>query len=201
MYAKLSKCSFGQAKLEYLSHFVSAQGVSVDPTKIQAVLNWPKPKTIAVVRGFLVLTGYYQRFVKGYAQITSPLTDLLKKDGFDWGEAADLPFERLKRALTEVYVLALPDFSKAFAVETDASGLAVGVILSQNRHPIAYFSKKLPPRLQSASAYSREMYAITAAVRRWHPYLLGRPFTIFTDHKSPKQLLTQTNRHQSSKLG
>ncbi|KAH9666617.1 hypothetical protein KPL70_020713 [Citrus sinensis] len=192
LYAKLSKCNFGQAKLEYLSHFVSAQGVSVDPTKIQAVLNWPKPKTIAAVRGFLGLTGYYRRFVKGYAQITSPLTDLLKKDGFNWGEAADLAFERLKCALTEVPILALPDFSKVFAVETDASGLAVGAILSQNRHPIAYFSKKLPPRLQSASAYSREMYAITAAVRRWQPYLLGRPFTIFTDHKSLKQLLTQT---------
>ena len=141
------------------------------------------------MRGFLGLIGYYQRFVKGYAQITSPLTDLLKKDGFDWGEAVDLAFEHLKRALTEVHVLALLDFSKAFAMETDASGLTVGVILSQNRHPIAYFNKKLPPRLQYAYAYSREMYAITATVRRWHLYLLGGPFTIFTDHKSLKQLL------------
>ena len=89
---------------------------------------------------------------------------MLKKGGFDWGEAVDLAFERLKRALTEVLVLALPDFSKAFTMETDASGLAVGAILSQNRHPIAYFSKKLPPRFQSAPAYGREIYAITATV-------------------------------------
>lgn len=90
------------------------------------------------------------------------------------------------------HVPALPDFSKNFLIQTDASGLGVGVILSQNGHPIAYFSKQMSLRLQQASTYVREMYAITEAVKRWRQYLLGRPFQIQTDHQSLRSLLSQT---------
>ncbi|XP_019184048.1 PREDICTED: uncharacterized protein LOC109178953 [Ipomoea nil] len=141
----------------------------VDPAKIKAVVDWPVPKSVQEVRGFFGLTGYYRQFVRGYASNVGPLTELLKKGGFSWGLAADESFQRLKEAMTKTPVLYLPNFERPFRVETDASGCAMGAILTQDKYPIAYFSKKLPPHYKKASAYCWEMYAITAAVRRWRP--------------------------------
>ena len=93
--------------------------------------------------------------------------------------------------MTNRLVLALPDFSLAFELTTDASSMAVGAVLSQKEHPIAFFSKKLVPSMQSASTYIRELYVITEAVKKWWHYLLGRKFTIYTDQRSIKHLLSQ----------
>ncbi|GKF87745.1 ty3-gypsy retrotransposon protein, partial [Tanacetum coccineum] len=176
----------------FLGHIISAQGVATDPEKIEAVLGWPIPTNIRQLRGFLRLTGYYRKFVQNYAAIASPLTELLKKDNFKWGTEQSQAFKKLQKAMTTLPVLAIPDFDQPFTVETDASGLAMGAILSQNRHPIAFFSSKFSSRLQSSSTYVREMHAITVAVAKWRHYLLGRQFLIVTDHKSLKDLLTQT---------
>ena len=97
----------------------------------------------------------------------------------------------MKQALSEAPVLALPDFQVPFTVETDAFGVGMGAILSQRGHPIAYFSKPFPPKLHHASTYVRELFAVTTAVRKWRQYLLGHRFTIITDHRSLKELLTQ----------
>jgi len=95
------------------------------------------------LRGFLSLTGYYRRFIKGYASIAAPLTELLKKDVFLWDKTTEEPFQKLKRAITEEPVLALPNFEVPFDIETHSIG--IGAVLSQGKHPIAYFSKKISP--------------------------------------------------------
>lgn len=161
LFAKLSKCSFGLTKIDYLGHTISGHGVEMDNSKVQSVLDWPVPTSIKQLRGFLGLTGYYRRFIKNYAAIASPLTALLKNDSFTWDSQATMAFNALKQAITQAPVLALSDFSQVFILETDASGSGVGAILSQARHPIAYFSKKLSPRQQKQSAFVRELYAIT----------------------------------------
>ncbi|OIT35255.1 putative mitochondrial protein, partial [Nicotiana attenuata] len=128
---KRSKCQFGQSSISYLGHILSSDGLQVDPEKIAAIICWPYPSSVKDVRGFLGLTGYYRSFVKGYAQLASPLTDLLKKDSFLWSDMASAAFLKLKKALSSVPVLSLPDFSKVFTVETDASSIGIGAVLSQ----------------------------------------------------------------------
>lgn len=104
--------------------------------------------------------------------MSSPFTDLLKKDSFVWSDLASAAFLKLKKALISIPVLSLPDFSKVFTVETAASGTGIGTVLSQKGHPIAFFSQKLSSRMQAASIYNREMFAITQAIQKWRQYLL-----------------------------
>ncbi|CAH9069028.1 unnamed protein product [Cuscuta europaea] len=131
LYAKLSKCCFGKKQMEYLGHTVSAEGIAMETSKVQAVLDWPVPDNLKQLRGFLGLTVYYRRFIKGYASLAGPLTELLKKDIFAWNEAATRAFELLKRAITSAPILRLPNFSLPFTLETDASGSGIGAVLSQ----------------------------------------------------------------------
>jgi hypothetical protein len=190
-FLKLTKCQFAQQSLSYLGHIVSAQGVGPDPEKIVAMTQWPSPTNLKKLRGFLGLTGVYRKFIKNYASIASPLTELLKKDAFVWLEQVQRAFEALKQAIVEAPVLALPNFNEVFMLNTDASGIGMGAVLSQNGHPICYFSKKFCPKLLNASTYVRGLCAITAAVKKWRSYLLGRKFIIHTDQRSHLELMTQ----------
>jgi len=165
------------------------QGVSPDPEKIQAIMDWPKPRSLTTLRGFLGLTGFFHRFVRHYTLLAAPLTDLRRSITFTWSAAADSAFTELKSKITSVSVLTLPDFSKDFVIETDASAMAIGDVLSQASHPPAFFSKKMCPKMQAASTYVREMYVITEAIKKWRQYLIGRKFLIYTDQKSLKNLL------------
>ncbi|MCI12752.1 hypothetical protein A2U01_0033859, partial [Trifolium medium] len=106
LYAKLSKCSFGAKEVDYLGHKVSSRGVSMESTKVQAVLEWPTPSNIKQLRGFLGLTGYYRRFINSYVHMAAPLTDLLKKDNFVWNSEAEKTLGKLKQAMTIAPVLA-----------------------------------------------------------------------------------------------
>ena len=153
--AKRTKCYFAQAKVEYLGLVISAEGVSTDPDKIKAVQNWPQPQNVTQLRGFLGLTGYYRRFVKGYGVICKPLTNLLKKNQFRWTTEATEAFQTLKKNMISLPVLALPNFSKKFIVKTDALGVGIGAVLLQGGHPLAFFSKALSVKHQAMSVYEK----------------------------------------------
>lgn len=191
LYVKKSKCTFAAQKVDYLGHVISKQGVEMDQTKIEAICNWPIPKNIKELRGFLGLTGYYRRFIKGYGILSKPLTELLKKNNFKWDLISTTAFEELKRMMTTRTLLALPDFAAEFTVETDACEEGVGAVLMQQGKPVAYMSKALSEKHRLMSIYEKEMLAIVLSLQKWRPYLLGRHFKIRTDHQSLKFLLQQ----------
>ncbi|MDO5305520.1 MAG: RNase H-like domain-containing protein, partial [bacterium] len=143
------------------------------------------------VKRILGLTGYYRRFIKNYAHLTAPLTNLLKKNSFQWNDEIRRCFEMLKQIMSTTPVLATPDFSKSFVVECDASGYGIGVVLMQEGHPIAFESRKLNRREFLQSTYNKEMLAIMHALTKWRQYLLGSKFMIRTDHNSLQHLLRQ----------
>ncbi|CAL1371586.1 unnamed protein product [Linum trigynum] len=201
LYAKLSKCSFGQPQVEYLGHVIGEAGVSTEPNKIAAMLNWPPPTSVKALRGFLGLTGYYRKFIRHYGIISRPLTDLLKKNSFTWTAEAQSAFLALKTAMSEAPVLALPNFAVPFTLETDACGTGAGAVLSQQGRPIAYFSKSFGVRNQGRSTYEKEFLAVLMAVDQWRHYLEGRPFTILTDHESLKFLFQQKIHTEIQKKG
>ncbi|CAA0828550.1 Uncharacterized mitochondrial protein AtMg00860 [Striga hermonthica] len=191
LYAKESKCSFGQTKVEYLGYIITKEGVSTDPSKVESMVKWPIPKTLKKLRGFLGLTGYYRKFVKNYGLVSKPLTNLLRKDGFKWSQEAEEAFHHLKQSMSTTPVLALPDFTLPFEIETDASGVGVGAVLMQKGRPIAYMSKALCARNQCLSIYEKEFLAVLMAIQRWRHYLQGHKFIIKTDQQALKHLLDQ----------
>lgn len=155
-----------------MGHIISAQGVATDPSKVQAVADWPVPNNVESLWGFLGLSGYYRKFIKNYGIMSRTLSDLLKKNvAFVWTPQHQQCFNSLKQALMIAPVLALPDFSKSFTVETDASATGIGVVSMLDHHPIAYLSKALGVKAQALSTYEKECLALIMAVNKWKSYL------------------------------
>lgn len=136
---KLSKCSFAQNRVSYLGRIVSAEGVAVDPAKIQVIAQWLTPTCVKELRSFLGLAGYYRKSIRHFGIICQPLHALLRKGAlFLWMEDHSTAFQTLKQALMSATVLALPDFSTQFTIESDDSSSGVGVVLVQKGHPWPY---------------------------------------------------------------
>ncbi|GJX02508.1 transposon ty3-I gag-pol polyprotein [Tanacetum coccineum] len=133
----------------------------------------------------------FGRFIRGYATTATPLTNLLRKGEFKWGEPEPKAFEDLKLQISTTPVLSLPDFEKIFIIETDSADEDIEAVLLQEGHPICYFSRRLGPRMKATVTYEKELFAIVEAVFKWRHYLLGRRFVIRTDHKSLKELMQQ----------
>jgi hypothetical protein len=169
------------------------------------VLDWPFPRSVRAVRSFLGLVGYYCCFIKNYGAIASPLTALLKMDGFKWSAEAEATFSVLQCMLTTASILQLRDFDRNFVVECDASETGLGAVLHQGGGPVASFTRQLAPQHAKIVAYESELIRLVQVVHHWHPYLWGRAFIIKTDHFSLKFLLdkclTTIPQHQwASKL-
>ncbi|WMV13510.1 hypothetical protein MTR67_006895 [Solanum verrucosum] len=192
LYAKLSKCEFWLDEVTFLGHVVSIEGVKVDPSKIQAVVDWRPPKSPTEVRSFLGLAGYYRRFVKDFSIIASPLTKLLQKEvKFIWDDKCQESFETLKSLLTQAPILTLPIEGKEYVVYSDVSHNGLRCVLMQEGKVISYASRKLKPHELNYPTHDLELAAVVFALKIWRHYLYGEKCHIFTDHKSLKYLGTQ----------
>nr|GFB53814.1 retrotransposon protein, putative, Ty3-gypsy subclass [Tanacetum cinerariifolium] len=135
----------------FLGHIVSAEGITMDPAKVEAITKWPRPTSVTEVRCFLGLTGYYRRFVEGFSRLALPLTKLIRKgEKFVWNEEREKRFEELKQRLVSAPVLTLPSGSGEFQIYSDASKKGLGCVLMQHGKVIAYASRQLKP-------YEREL--------------------------------------------
>jgi len=183
LYVKREKCEFAKAEIMFLGHLIGEGQVKMDPRKIQAIVEWTTPKSVPELRSFLGLANYYRRFIKGYSKKTTPLSDLLKKNRrWDWTVDCQQAFEKLKTAVVSAPVLGLPNFEKPFEVHTDASDRAIGGVLVQEGHPIAFESRKLSDVEQNYSTHEKEMMAVVHCLGIWRVYLLALKFVVKTDN-------------------
>jgi hypothetical protein len=194
LYAKFSKCEFWLDSVKLLGHTISKEGISVDPSKVQEVMDWKPPKSVHQIRSFLGLAGYYRRFIPDFSRIAKPLTELLKKGvKFVWSEECDQAFHTLRKHLTSAHVLTQPDMSKPFEVFCDASGTSLGCVLMQENRVIAYASRALRPHEKNYPTHDLELAAVVHALKLWRHYLMGNHCNIYTDHKSLKYIFTQSD--------
>ncbi|KAL5753956.1 hypothetical protein ACOSP7_022176 [Xanthoceras sorbifolium] len=164
----------------------------MDETKIKAICEWDPPTKVPELRSFLGLVNYYRRFIKGYSARAAPLTDLLKKNkAWEWSSECQEAFEGLKKAVTEEPVLSLPDYSKPYEVQTDASDFSIGGVLMQDGHPIAFESRKLNDTERRYTVQEKEMTAVVHCLCTWRHYLLGSHFIIRTDNVATSYFQTQ----------
>lgn len=189
-----AKCQLLSRETEFLGHIVSGNGIATNPAKVSAVQGWPVPANVNELRSFLGLASYYRRFVQGFATIASPLHRLTDQGRqFEWDDACSAAFNELKAALTQAPVLAYPDVQQPFIVDTDASNVGVGAVLSQGgegeERAVAYFSRALSRAEKNYCVTRRELLAVVLAVRHFRPYLHGNRFLLRTDHASLTWLL------------
>jgi len=192
---KGSKCHIGMSSVSYLGHTFSAHGMSPDLEKTKVVSQWPTPVNAKAVRQFLGLASYYRRYIKNFASIAAPLHHLTQKNTpFSWTQTCEYAFSTLKQCLLQSPVLIYPKFSpdaEPFVLQTDASAMGLGAVLEQGRHVIAYASRALTKPEKSYSVIQQECLAIVYALKQFRHYLLGRPFTLQTDHAPLKWLANQ----------
>lgn len=195
---KRKKCVFGVDSAAYLGHVVSKDGVSMDPSKVQAILDWPEPKNVTELRSFLGLVGYYRKFLVNFGEVTAPLVELTRKDTrWVWDASRQVAFAALRELITTAPTLLIPDTTagKTFVIHIDASDYAVGAVLLQDQgrglQPCAYFSKKLDAAQRNYSVGDKEMLAMKLALLEYKIYVEGLPTVMCTDHRNNIDLLTR----------
>lgn len=196
LYAKLEKCDLVRRSVEFLGHQLGEEGLGREKGKTEEIEKWPPPKNKTEVRQFLGLAGYYRKFVQGFSEVAQPLTRLTHNEvKFEWGEAEQKAFELLKGALRTAPVLALPDASKPFVMNTDASGTAIGAVLQQDHgkglQPVGFWSRTLTEAQQDYPVHEQEMLAIVEACLTWRHLIQGRQVTVRSDHHSLQHFFTQ----------
>jgi hypothetical protein len=194
LYAKFSKCEFWLDTVKFLGHTISGDGISIDPSKVQEVMDWKPPTSVHQIRSFLGLAGYYRRFIPEFSRIAKPMTELLKKGvKFSWDQKYEEAFHTLRDHLMTAPVLAQPDVSKPFDIYCDASRTGLGCVLMQNNRVIAYASRALRVHEQNYPTHDLELTAVIHALKIWRHHLMGTKCHIYTDHKSLKYIFTQAD--------
>jgi hypothetical protein len=191
----MKKSSFMKTKIIYLGFFISVDKLRMDLDKVEVIKNWPSPKSIFEVRSFHGLASFYQKFIRNFSGISAPMMDTVNKRHkcFHWTEEAEKSFNFLLRKITEQPILVLLDFNKTFQVKCDASGFAIGVVLSQEDRLITYFTENLNEVKVKYSMYDKEFYAIIQALKKWRHYLIPKEFVLYSDNHA-LQFVTQQEK-------
>lgn len=201
LYANLAKCSFHQQEVGFLGFIVDNEGVKMEPSRVTAINEWPEPQTTKDIQQFLGFAGFYRRFIRNYSHVSSALSDCLKgghSGRADMGKGGSEAFRAIQKAFTEAPLLRHYDPELPTRVETDASGYALGAILTQlsegRWHPVAFMSKKLVGAELRYDTPSSELMAIVVSFRTWRHYLayLDEPVEVLTDHLNHQSLATKT---------
>ena len=192
------KCCLLKQEVSFLGHVVSKDGISTDPSKVEAVRNWPVPQNVHDVRSFLGTCSYYRRFIRNFASIAKPLHKLTEKQTqFKWTNECQAAFQTLKDTLLTAPILGYPDMSLPFVLDTDASAFGIGAVLSQiidgQERVIAYFSRSLSKTERNYCVTRRELLAIVEAIKHFHHYLYGAIFKVRTDHGALSWLMNFKN--------
>jgi hypothetical protein len=188
MKVKTTKCTFAANETTFLGFTISEDGVKMKEDRIEAVKNYPRPKTPKQIKQFLGLAGYYRQFIRNFAEIVNPLNKLLKKElKFNWTDECENSFQVMIKLLSNPPILAFPDFTKPFHLATDASNVGIGAVLYQIsskglEQVIYYASRTLNAAERNYSTIERELLAIVYSVEKFRYYLYGKEFIINTDH-------------------
>jgi len=211
LYCKAEKCQFGVSEVGFLGFIINSDGIGMESDRISTIEDWPTPKSIRDVQVLLGFTNFYRRFIRKYAKITLPLTELLKRTEvtletrpksalkaqrkpttkWEWTREAELAFQKLKKAFTGAPILQHFDPAKPTILQPDASGFAIAGILNQYDsfgilRPVNFHSRKCTPAEQNYDTYDRELLAIVETMRQWRHYLEGANYKILIqcDHKN-----------------
>ncbi|GKU99825.1 hypothetical protein SLEP1_g12612 [Rubroshorea leprosula] len=188
------------AIISFLGHIVSKDGISIDPSKVEAIVKWERLTSVTEVQSFLGLAGYYRRFVEGYLKISGPLTQLTHKNHkFEWTNKCEQSFQELKNRLVTAPILAIPDNGGNFVVYTDASHKGLGCVLMQHGRVIAYGSRQLKTHERNYPTHDLELAAIIFALKLWRHYLYGEEFEVHTDQQILKYLFSQKRAQLKTK--
>ncbi len=193
LYGKFEKCEFGVRKVDFLGRRITQEGLKMDDHKVKAILDWEPPKLVLALRSFLGLASYYCKFIKDFAKIVVPLTNLLKKSSgtYDWDEVCNEAFETVKGILVKVLVLKLFDFDKKIEIHSNTSNFAIGGVLVQDGKPMAFENKKLNETKQRWPTHEKEMWAVIHYFKTWGHYIGSKDVVVWTDNVTLKYFATQ----------
>jgi hypothetical protein len=175
-----------------LGNYISADGIRVDPTKIEVILNLPTPHTQTEVRSFLGASGYYRRFMENFARTAAPLHALTGNVEFQWSDKCDVAFAGLKKLISTTPVLRGPNWKIPFHISTDASDISIGVVLGQEEdkkpYAIYFISKNLTPAELNYTVTEKEFLVVIHAINKFRHYITGYPVILYTDHSAIRYL-------------
>lgn len=188
----IDKCEFFKTSLKYLGYVIDYKGIRTDPDKVAAMVNYPRPTTTTEIKRFIGMCSWYRRFISHFSSLVSPINDLLKgkkkKEGIEWTTEAEKSFIKIKEALVSAPILCSPDFTKPFVIQSDASDVGVGGVLTQNldgeEKVIAFASRSLTRAERIQPITQRECLAVIFCIEKFRPFVEGTRFTVITDHFS-----------------